>query len=532
MKSQLAELERISELISGDIAVAAAGFESFKKGYSPGAHKLVNAKADLLSIIFAVSGGTYTPDEAKEKKLIAFFEARHNYDDATQVLLKLSQHYFVDGKLPLGEQMLKRIHQQYFDKISPRTAVSYLVALAYSQGMKAEDENQLDTALLGMEKLRSLPTNDMWYFGNYCFFNNCIVGVYCRSGDLEKAKQYLDEAQALADTLTLSKAKQEQVNYAWTWYYSYKGVREETIAWLDKQIFFLKDEPFLAHSLFETYLFVTNELHTLFNETSPAKKTVRQQITAKQEKYMREAVALKDKYGHIRSYEMIWPCFAQIEYQKGDHAKAVMYLNKGLKQFTEQDQKANELNAYRKMHKVYLDWGTKTKDHTKLLKACEYLKKDNDLMLEQATYTNQQKLEAIRNKYELKDKELNEKLLQQKVDAMNKEVQLTALYLQEKTLVLDELKVFVRSLQKKETETRSLINAIAQKIDSVKTTEQDKSYLQQRWTAATRTSNKDLCKLYGQTAKSYEQHRYRVKKKMKLSAKQDLVKHLVALSNS
>ena len=91
-----------------------------------------------------------------------------------------------------------------------------------------------------------------------------------------------------------------------------------------------------------------------------------------------------------------------------------------------------------------------------------------------------EKMDAMVNKYELQKKELNEKLLQQKVEAMNKEIQLTSISLHEKVTVLDELKEYVSSLKQKGKETNQLINLISKKIDKVIITEQEKSTLQQK----------------------------------------------------
>jgi DNA-binding CsgD family transcriptional regulator len=141
------------------------------------------------------------------------------------------------------------------------------------------------------------------------------------------------------------------------------------------------------------------------------------------------------------------------------------------------------------------------------------------------------------------------------MEAMNKEIQMTALTLHEKVMVLDELKVYVTSLKKKGQETNQLRNAIAKKIDAVIITEQDKTSLQQKIDKGnkgfykmlseryptlstlevqmcgllkTGMTNKELSKLYGQNEKSHEQHRYRIKKKLGLTAKENLLKFLTA----
>nr|MBP6732111.1 hypothetical protein [Chitinophagales bacterium] len=167
------------------------------------------------------------------------------------------------------------------------------------------------------------------------------------------------------------------------------------------------------------------------------------------------------------------------------------------------------------------------------------------------------RIQSLELQFKIREQELNETLLKQQIDAMSKEVQLTTLNLHEKIQVLDEIKVYVNSLKKKELETRQLINTIAKKIDSVKITEEDKAMLQQKISNSnqhlnavlaekyptlsnleirmcslfqTGMTNKELAKLYGQGEKSYEQHRYRIKKKMGLGNDDKLVTHLLKLN--
>ena len=164
-----------------------------------------------------------------------------------------------------------------------------------------------------------------------------------------------------------------------------------------------------------------------------------------------------------------------------------------------------------------------------------------------------EKMEALINKYELQQKELNEKLLQQKVEAMNKEIQMANISLHEKVQVLDTLKEYVASLKKKGQESNQLIKMISQQIDKVILTEQDKATLQKKMDDAnepfykalserypqltnleihicgllkTGMTDKELSKVYGLSEKSYEQHRYRIKKKIQLGPKENLVKFL------
>ena len=206
------------------------------------------------------------------------------------------------------------------------------------------------------------------------------------------------------------------------------------------------------------------------------------------------------------------------------------------------------------MQEIYYSWGRKGKDYEKLLKAYSLQKSNSEIMLTDWKETNRHKLDAIQAKHQLQKKELNEKLMEQQMEAMNKEMRLTALNLHEKILLLDELKIYVHSLKEKEFEMRKFINAISQKINAIKITEKEKAVLQEKMDAGntgfskvlahaypsltshelqmcglfkTGMNNKELSKLYGLSEKGYELLRYRIKKKMKLKRNQNLVKHLI-----
>jgi DNA-binding CsgD family transcriptional regulator len=215
-----------------------------------------------------------------------------------------------------------------------------------------------------------------------------------------------------------------------------------------------------------------------------------------------------------------------------------------------------EWQCFSEAHYIYLAWGKQTNDTSKLIKAYEYLLAERNITEQQSRINHKEKLDAVTNKYELKQKALSEKLAQQEIDALKTEVQSISFNLNEKIQVLDEIKMYVNSLKKKEHEARQLLNTIARKINSVKITEEEKATLQfkisevnqqitkilsEKYPALSTMeirmcglfqsgiTNKELAKMYGQSEKSYEQHRYRIKKKMGLGAKDNLVKHLTAL---
>jgi DNA-binding CsgD family transcriptional regulator len=111
-------------------------------------------------------------------------------------------------------------------------------------------------------------------------------------------------------------------------------------------------------------------------------------------------------------------------------------------------------------------------------------------------------------------------------------------------------------MKRKGMEINQLSKSVLQKIDSVKITEQDKNRFQQKLDEANKVfsqlllqhhstltnlevnmcglfktgmTDKELARLYGQSDKSYEQHRWRIKKKMKLGREVNLVRYLQGL---
>ncbi len=244
---------------------------------------------------------------------------------------------------------------------------------------------------------------------------------------------------------------------------------------------------------------------------------------------------------------------ARVMRMQARHREAVTLLAKALRILSRYSVLLHIPDAYIEAFINYRDWGLSEKS-LKLM--------DRSYMAGQRALTamfvyNQtaakEKMEALTNRYELKQKELNEKLLQQKVEAMNKEIQMANISLHEKVVVLDTLKEYVASLKKKGQESSQLIRQISQQIDKVILTEQEKATLQKKMDDAndafykalsekypqltnleihicglikTGMTDKELSKVYGLSDKSYEQHRYRIKKKIKLGPKENLVKFL------
>jgi DNA-binding CsgD family transcriptional regulator len=279
---------------------------------------------------------------------------------------------------------------------------------------------------------------------------------------------------------------------------------------------------------------------------------------SEQERYFRKAELIikpNDATGVAGFY---YYAKAWYMYQLKRHDESIRSVAKSVSIFYRLFQYRFLAQAYTLAFAVYSNEARKSRSYIAAFKAArssERMRQMSDAYYKQLL---KERIEAVEISFAIKEKKLNEKILQQQIEAMQREVQMTKLNLHEKIMVLDELKIYVTSLRKKELETRQLINTIAKKIDSVKITEEDKAVLQHKLTDrnkfleqhlsskypilssleirmcllfASGLTNKELSKLFGQTEKAYEQHRYRIKKKMGLGSDKNLVKHLNALSN-
>jgi DNA-binding CsgD family transcriptional regulator len=243
-------------------------------------------------------------------------------------------------------------------------------------------------------------------------------------------------------------------------------------------------------------------------------------------------------------------------FQLGNDEEAIRAVARSIRIFYRLYQYRFLAQAYTLAYSLYSKRARQSKSYIAAFKAArssERMRQMSDAYYKQLL---KERIEAVELSFAIKEKELNEKIMQQKMEAMNNEIQMTKINLHEKIMVLDELKTYVHSLKKKELETRQLINTIAKKIDAVKITEEDKAVLQQKISESNRKledkisalypsltqsevrmcgiiitglTNKELSKLFGLTEKAYEQQRYRIKKKMGLGAEVNLVKHLVSL---
>ena len=556
MNRVLDELESISDLISEDTGAAAYALDAFRKAHAPFKNKFIGAKVDLLTLIIASVFNNYDKQKIDDKKLLAYFEKQEKYDEAAQLLLSKARHHFTQGQLNEGEILVYYLRDNFLDKISPRIELVYLTRLTFLYGRKAEYDERLKLSLLALEKLNAMAPKTTWHFNLFTIFCTNIAESYFDNEDFDKAWPYLQQSLDVAETQSIATYNRFNVYSYFAFYYELKTEWKKAAEWHDKIIAILKDDVRYQHYVIQSYLMAATLWYNLLKETAANKTKQQQNLADKMMDYLKQ-VATRIKKDKKSSHYHLWTMgMARLELYKEDFEKALSYLNKCYPAYSKANHRKALLDCTGLMHRVYYAWGKKTNDAKKLLKAYEFQKKESELVIADWRETNRHKLAAIHATNELQKKELKEKLMQQQMDAINKEMRLTALNLHEKILLLDELKVYVNSLKEKEFEMRQFINTISLKINTIKITEQDKAVLQQKIDThntalfkkladtypqltthevricgllKTGMSNKELSKLYGLSEKGYEQLRYRIKKKMKLKRNDNLVKHLMIL---
>jgi DNA-binding CsgD family transcriptional regulator len=424
-------------------------------------------------------------------------------------------------------------------------------------GRKYEYDERVKISLLALDKLGNVADKTIWHNNLQTIFCTNIAESYFNNGDFDKAWPYLQESLEIVEKQKVALYNKFNVYSFFAFYYELKREWRKAAEWHEKIIALLKDDATHQHYANQSYLMAATQYYNLYNETPDNKSKLRKELAAKQAKYLEE-VSERIKTDVQQSHYLLWQTgMARLEFLRKNYDKALNYLNSCYPAYQKAGHQKAIIDCTGLMHQIYFAWGKQTSDAQKLFKAYEFQKKESELVLADFRQTNVHKLDAIKSRNELQKKELNEKLMRQQMDAINKEMRLTALSLHEKIVLLDELKVYVHSLKEKEFEMRQFINAISNKISSIKITEQDKAMLQQKIDAGneglfkiltslypaltsheiqicgllkTGMTNKELSKLYGLSEKGYEQLRYRIKKKMKLKRTDNLVKHLIALS--
>ncbi len=552
----LLQLAEISELISQNTDAAADALDVFYQTHQPFKHRPVKAQAELLTLIIASVRNNFNEQGINDKKLLAYFKAEKKFDEAGQLLLAKARHFFLNGNLTEGEKILTGVREELLDKLSPRVEIVYLTRIAFVHGRKHQYKEQLQINLQALDKLKSMNETTAWHNNIATVFYTNIANCYIANADFKKAWPYLEKSLQIAGSENVSTYNRFNVYSYFAFYYEGLKDHRQSAAWHEKIIALLTGDTTHQTYLLQSYLMATVQYYLLYRQGRLTRAGLAA-ITARQEKYLHESARLIQPVLSNGNYLQWLYATATVQHQKGNYKKAAMFLNRCLPVYVKMKHHVSVLNCIRLSHEIYAAWGKQT-DNAKLLYKAYLLKQQESEMAEAGIQQSHlQQMEAVQVKYDLQQAELNSQLLRQQVEAMNKEIQLTALNLQEKIALLDELKEFVLSLNSKGSAQRGFVKTITQKIGSVKLTEQDKAVLQQkiddgnqtllktvagRYPALTprevRTcaliktglTDKELSKLYGMSPRGYEQMRHRIKKKMNLQRKDNLVKHLMELS--
>ncbi|MCW3127427.1 MAG: hypothetical protein JWO03_3085 [Bacteroidetes bacterium] len=550
----LHELSGISDMISQNTDEAAKALDNFKTRNHSVGQKSVRATMDLLTLVIASIRNAFDKQGIDDVKLTAYFKKEKKFDEAAQVLLAKARHFFQNGNLAEGEKVLTEISDELLGYITPRTEVVYLTRMAFIYDRRHQYDEKMKVSLQALDKLKEMGEPGAWHYNISTIFYTNIAGCYFYQSDFDKALPYLNKSLEITERNDISAYNKFNVYSYFAFYYESTANNRMSAGWQEKIIDLLRGDATHQNYLIQAYLMAIIQYSFLYRRTTLSTKE-KQMVVGKQDRFLEEVATLIPPDTSNGNYIMFLYVNAMLGHQKGNHEKANIFLNRCLPLYEKMQHRASVLNCYRLRHEIYYAWGKETKDAPRLLKAYEYKQKESMMIEEDSRQSHLQKLEAVQVKYNLQQEELNRKLLQQQMEAMNKEIQLTAINLNEKIRLLDELKGFMLSLKKKDG-GQHMIRTIIQKIGAVKITEQEKAILQQKMddgnynlfkilaemypsltTHEVRTcgliktglTDKELSRLYGSGERGYEQLRHRIKKKMKLKRNQNLVKHLMDL---
>ena len=556
MNKTLEKLEEVFNLIPEDSDMAQTLLEKTKKGLKPTKDKMVQAKADLLTLMLASHTSTYANEQIDDIALLAFFEKNELYDDAAHLMFAKCRHLHSRVELAEYQKWISYTTENLADKISPITHVTYLINMANLAALKNEYAQRLYLGMQAMEKINAIAEKDSWWYANYIAICCILASVYQRNDQFAESWQHLEDALAIVDSRPVSRENRFLVYRFVAVHYNLQAETQTSALWYDKMLEITRQGKENAPLMISIAINLAAQHSWLYHHTPTNEKKKRAKFFSKLEAYVEEA----QRYGKkvpLPYYEAII-LFARcrLELIKENYPLIEEMLDRAEQLEKQTNHLPNTYDHHRLRHKLYFGWGMKTGNLEMLAKANEHLQKFSDLLVEDGKKSTQTKLDAVKATYEVQQRKLHEELLQQELNNLNKEMQMTAISLQEKVKLLDDLKMYVLKVKKNNVDSNKQINAILQKIDSVKITEQEKNLLQTKVNAnnlhltkklteihpnlsnletsmcllfSAGLNNKELSRLYGQTEKSYEQHRYRIKRKLGLGPKEHLVQYLQQL---
>ena len=408
------------------------------------------------------------------------------------------------------------------------------------------------------ELLKQVENKSAFHYAMGCLASNFHTYTHTNYHRFEEAHQAADRNIATAGRQNLCAYVKHLAHIEKANIYTVERKLETAVEWMEKACKQLDGQHYHVVTRYTAYGNIANQFLVKIERKLCKNEGDQKEQIKKCDAWLKRAEAIMPVRNPTSAVGFVFYVKAKMFLHAQNHVESLRAIARSVRIFYRHNQFRFLAQAYTIAYQIYHDLAVKHRSYPYSLRAAHASER---MRLMSDTYYRQilkERIEGIELKYQLRETELKEKLLKHQVDSMNKEMQLTQLNLHEKIMVLDELKTYVHSLKRKELETRQLINTIAKKIDTVKITEEDKAVLQQKMSDTsqlfsqklsekypslsnleirmcvlfkTGITNKELAKLYGLSERSYELHRYRIKKKMGLTADDNLVKHLIALSN-
>ena len=548
------KLNDIYDLIWVDTERAWAEAQAAVEKYKGKKLTYSSARAQMLFYIIAIMVRSPLVKQIDAFAIKAFFEENNFIEEASLLTLRMTWYIMQSEDIDMGNSLDAEYEKKYAAQAPLEQKVMRISLKANFNMMRELNKTaQIELALAAEDLLRATPGDSAWYRVSMAQVLQIKAEALSHSGDMDLVRSVMDEATALVDVPGTSPYLGFSTYYFQGNVAAVAGLNEEAL-----KSYYLLEGRYAGRSFYDSLLiYVYIQIFKQLNEIFSKQATRREELIVEQSKYLTLAKSLAAANNRPYMINYLLLSEARLMRATRQYSKAILLLARVLPYFARSNYNNHVIDIWEEAYHTYRGWADSEKSYTLYRKAAKALINVTSLTHKYNQAEGKEKLDAIINKYELQKKELSEKLLHQKMDAMNKEMQLTAINLHEKVKVLDELKDYVKSLKKKGQETNQLINAIAKKIDTVILTEQDKSTLLRKIEETnneffkilsekfpslssleirmcgmlkTGMTNKELAKLYGQSERSYEQHRYRIKKKLGLAASENLVKYLTTMS--
>lgn len=549
------EMQAILELTYSNLAEAFPGAEKMLEKFKSDKLNYGYAKAQLLYLTVTVAVMDKRYKEIDAEALWKYFETNGYEDEAAQTLLLLIKCRYGESNYEEAKALDGKFDELYAGKMTIRMEVTSLITKANFYLRDHNKTGQLELALKAEALLRAAESKDAWYRCTLSMVLQIKAKALSATKEEKKVIAAIEEAKQLVDTPSISPHF-----YFLAFYYHAsilydKRMYEEVIDIFNSIEKRLTGNAFFEHLLLNVYstkIDVCTQIYERSNNTDKKKK----ELLAEQLRCLQrlDAMPQQNIRPALRGYLLL--SRAKVLRLQGNFKEPIKHLAKALRIFSKHNFAIHIMDVYGQAALCYEERAVQEKRVDIMRKAVNAMK-----LAQRATFiynevAGKEKMDAIINSYELKQKELTEKILEQKVEAMNQEIKMVNMNLFEKVKVLDNLKKYIATLRKKGQEADNIIKKISKEIDDVIMTEQEKSTILQKMEQnnsgffkllserhpslsllevstcgllKTGMTNKELSRIYGQSAKSYEQHRYRIKKKLNLGAKDNLVKYLLSL---